>query len=111
MAHRSKKYFFKCGVGTPGSDVIAEYTSLGVSWILLIDSASVGVMPNALSSLARVFVVLILLYHYHLHLLSCRLLVLHFPPLLLRLFLHHPHFHLHHLGHLDLFVVVVVLAL
>jgi hypothetical protein len=33
-------------VGTLESDVMAEYTSLGVSLIVLIDSASVGVMPN-----------------------------------------------------------------
>jgi hypothetical protein len=39
-------------VSTPGSVVIAEYTSHGVSWVVLIDSASVGVIPNALSSLA-----------------------------------------------------------
>jgi hypothetical protein len=39
--------------GTPGSDVMAEYTSLGVLLVVLIDSDSVGVMPNAHSSLAN----------------------------------------------------------
>jgi hypothetical protein len=39
--------------GTPESDVMAEYTSLGVSLIVLVDSDSVGVMPCACSSLAN----------------------------------------------------------
>jgi hypothetical protein len=99
-------------VGTPGSDVIAEYTSRGVSLIVLIDSVSVGVMPNALSSLANLglcgFDSSSSVSSSSSELASsCPSLSCFF----LRPLLNFLHPHSHHLGHLDLFVVVVVLML
>jgi hypothetical protein len=96
-------------VGTPG----LEYTSLDVSWIVLINSASVGVKPNALSSLAGLG---LCGFDSSLSLSSSSSELSSSCPSLsfsssLSFILHHPHFRLHHLGHLDLFVVVIVLAL
>jgi hypothetical protein len=99
--------------GTPGSDVMAEYTV--VSLIALTDSESVGVMPNARSSLANLG---LCGFGSSLSNSSSELSssCSSFSCFSLHLLLGYPRYFpcplliLYHLGHFDLLVVVVLLV-